>query len=305
MGLAFVLLLQVAVSNARGGILSSAAHASARPRECAALPFRSSLQWATNVWDAARDPNLARYCDLLGQGFAQLPFSPENARATADGADRIAPGHAAPSVLRGRALSAAKRYREASVEFARAQSLDAQSLDDPATMQEWARSLARTGRREEALGVYRLLGPRLSLVPSPDERERAFIEGAELALALGPGALDDAVAFLGEARQVGVYDLEWRVGTELALAYERRDDGDHAAGVLVDLARRFRKGWKPKVGGDSPEELAALAFGIEGIDPKQALDGWQRYLAAVGPQAPWAEHARRHVDALRKKGRGA
>jgi hypothetical protein len=262
------------------------------------------LKWGTNVWDAARDPNLDRYCELMARGFGQLPFSPDAARETADLAERVLPGHAGPSVLRGRALASLKAYDKAALEFDRARAVDSKSLEDPVTMREWARALARTDRGAEALTVYRTLGPRLSLLPSPEDRARTFLEAAELAFSLGASALDDAIAFLGEAKQLAVRDLEWRVGSELALAFDRRGTKDESSSLVSDLARRWHKGTKPTPGADTPEEQAATALVLEAVDPKQAIQAWGRYLAAVGDRAPWAEHARQRLEALRKRGGG-
>ena len=68
-------------------------------------------------------------------------------------------------------------------------------------------------RAAEALAVYRTLGPRLSALSSTDDRARTFLEAAELAFSLGPDALDDAIAFLGESKQLAGRDLEWRCPT--------------------------------------------------------------------------------------------
>jgi hypothetical protein len=78
--LPLILLLQLsspaAGAPARAGGLRAAAQASVRPRECAPLRTRGPSGAATNVWDAARDPELARYCDFLARGFAELAFAP-------------------------------------------------------------------------------------------------------------------------------------------------------------------------------------------------------------------------------------
>src|SRR5205823_2458786 len=167
------------------------------------------VKWGPNVWDAARDPTLDHYCDLLAIGFAQLPFAPDQALEIAARADATSPRRAGPLVLRGRAYANKRAWDQARDAFEQARALDARSLEDPLTMREWARSLARVGRAAEALTVYRTLGPRLSALASPDERARTFVEAAELAFSLGPTALDDAIAFLGEAKQLAGRELEW------------------------------------------------------------------------------------------------
>lgn len=168
-------------------------------------------------------------------------------------------------------------------------------------MREWARTLARVGRGKEALAVYRTLGPRLSALASSDDRARTFIEAAELGFSLGPEGLDDAVAFLGEAKQLAGRELEWRVGAELALALDRKGAKDEAAGLVADLARRFRKDARAPSTTENAEELAAAALVLEAIDVRQALEAWDKYVASVGERAPFAEHAQKRATALRKR----
>ena len=257
------------------------------------------------MWDAAREPNLERYCDLLARGFGQLVLAPEAALETADLADRVAPGHAAPAVLRGRAFAALKLWPKAAAELERARTVDSRSLEDPLTLREWARALTATGRAVEALAVYRTLGPRVSIFPSPEERARTYLEAAELAFSLGPKALDDAVAFLGEAKQLGVRELEWRVASELALAFDRRGAKDEAAGLVVELGRRFRKEARADASSsENREALAAAALVLEVFDVRLAVEAWERYVVAVGPGGPWIEHAQKRAEMLRRKGRG-
>jgi hypothetical protein len=306
-GPALVLILQLGAgprAAARPSSLTAAAHASGRPRECASATHGTATKWGPNVWDAAREPNLLRYCDLLARGFGQLVLAPEAALETADLADRAAPGHAAPSVLRGRAFAAQKLWPKAAVELERARTIDSRSLEDPLTLREWARALSATDRAQEALAVYRTLGPRVSIFPSPEERAKTFLEAAELAFSLGPRALDDAVAFLGEAKQLGVRELEWRVASELALALDRRGAKEEAAGLVVELGRRFRKEAKADASSENREAQAAAALVLEAFDVRLAVEAWERYAVAAGPSGPWTEHAQKRVEVLRRKGRG-
>jgi tetratricopeptide (TPR) repeat protein len=298
----FVLLLQVAGASPRAGSrpasLTAAAQVSGRPAECA--PHTRTA----NRWDAARDPEVDRYCDILARGFGELPFAPDTARERADAAERVSPGHAAPAVLRGRAFAGLKDYAHAVAELERARTIDPRSLDDPGSLRDLARALARSGRGADALVAYRALGPRISLFPSVDERARTFLEAAELAFAMGSPAIDDAIAFLGEARQLGVRDLQWRVASELALALDRGGRTDEAASLALDLARRTRKeslaSTVDEVGkSTNAEQQAALAFALEAVDPAKATQAWDRYLGLVGEPSPWRDHARKRLDAVR------
>jgi hypothetical protein len=305
--IALVLLLQVssagAASPGRSFGLTAAAQASVRPRECAPLPLRSGPGSTSKVWDAARDPELTRYCDLLARGFGQLAFSPKAALSTADAAEKCSPGHAAPAVLRGRAFAGLQAFDKAALELERARSIDSRSLEEPATLRDWARTLARTGRAGEALAAYRSLGPRLSLLPSPAERAKIFLEGAELALSLEPAAVDDAVAFLAEAKQLGVRELSFRIGSELALAMDRKGRQDEANALAAEVARDVRKAASVLPGPDEAAEArAAAAFVLEWVDARHALAAWERYVATVGERAPWVAHARKRIERLRKRG---
>jgi tetratricopeptide (TPR) repeat protein len=304
---AFVLLLQVvaATPRASGRSLTAAAQASARPRECVSARAKASAKWEPNVWDAARDPTLDHYCDLLAIGFSQLPFSPDKALEIAERAEATSPGRSGPAVLRGRAFAMKKSWEQAREAFEKARAIDPRSLEDPLTMREWARALARVGRASDALAVYRTLGPRLSALASPDDRARTFVEAAELAFSLGPEALDDAVAFLGEAKQLAGRELEWRVGAELALALDRKGAKEEASGLVADLARRWRKGNASPAGAESLDEQAAIALVLEAVDPRQATEAWEKYVAAA-ERAPFVDHARQHaLGARRKAGDGA
>jgi len=300
-----VVLLQVSSAGAAGPTrsagLTAAAQASVRPRECAPLPFRATSRTNANVWDAARDPERGRYCDLLARGFAQLAFSPKLALETADAADRCSPGHAAPAVLRGRAFAAVKAFDRAGIEMERARSIDSRSLEEPLTLRDWARTLARTGRTADALAAYRSLGPRLSLLPSLEERAKIFLEAAELALSLDANAIDDALAFLGEARQLGVRELRFRIGSELALAMDRKGRTEEAMALAAEMSRDVHKFARPSA-DDGPESVAAAALVLERTDLRQALLLWDQYVKAVGEGAPWIAHAERRMERLRKRG---
>jgi len=287
---------------ARSSTLTAAAQASARPEECSsALPAGADTGGAT-IWDTARDPALDKYCDVLAAGFAQLQFSPERAIESADRAESASPGRAGPHVLRGRAEAMKKAWALARDHFERARSIDPRSLEDPLTMREWARALAHVGRGGEALDVYRTLGPRLSVLSSADDRARTFLEAAELAFSIGPRALDDAVAFLREARRLAGREIEWRVGAELALALDRKGANDEASAIVFELASRRRRPLpNPIAAAESADEMAARALVLEVRDPRQAVEAWGRYLARAGDSAPFAEHARAHALADRRK----
>ena len=278
--------------------LTATARASARPRECAARPHGSAGRWKANVWDAAREPALDRYCDLMAKALGQLAVSPQNARMTADLADAVSPGHAGPAAVRARALVAGGAFALAAREFARAREIDPRSVEDPETMRDWARCLARVGRAKEALDAFRALAPRVGLLPGADQG-RTLLEAAEVALSIGPAALDDAIAFLREAKRVSASD--GAVLAALALALDRRGMNEEAASVAIEASRRLEQNAN-SVEDTTGEAIAAVALVSEATDRASAIRGWERYLQGDGAKGPWADHARRRLDALKKQG---
>jgi hypothetical protein len=90
------------------------------------------------------------------------------------------------------------------------------------------------------------------------------------------------------------------VGAELALALDRKGARDEAAGLVVDLARRWRKGSRPTPLAETPDEQAAMALVLEAIDSRRAADAWDRYVELAGPRSPFVEHAQAHAAAARK-----
>jgi tetratricopeptide (TPR) repeat protein len=283
--------------------LTASAQASARPRECS--PRASDLRAGSaraNVWETARDPNLARYCDLIARALGQLKSVPARARETAEVAEQISPGHAGTALIRGRALAGLGSYEAALLEMDRARQIDPRSLEDPETMRDWAACLARTGRTKEALDAYRALAPRVALIQGADAQAAALLEAADLSFAFGPPALDDAIAFLREARRVGATGLGARIVAELALALDRRAMTEEAASTAMDARRRIGHD-ADTVAGKQPgaEAAAAVALVLEATDRARAMHGWETYLQAEGGKGPWADHARRRLESLAKQ----
>jgi tetratricopeptide (TPR) repeat protein len=254
------------------------------------------------VWDTARDPNLARYCDLIARALGQLKILPARARETAEVAEQISPGHAGPPVIRGRALASLGSYEAALLEMERARQIDPRSLEDPETMRDWAACLARTGRTKEALDAYRALAPRVALIPGADAQAGALLEAADLSFSFGPPALDDAIAFLREARRVAATGLGARIVAELALALDRRAMTEEAASTAMDARRRIGHD-ADAVAGKQPgaEAAASVALVLEATDRARAMQGWETYLKAEGGKGPWTDHARRRLESLAKQ----
>ncbi|WP_437733977.1 hypothetical protein [Sorangium sp. So ce1335] len=353
------------------GDLVAAAAAAGRPPECSARTSRAIARGPT-VWERARAPELPRYCDLLARGQAQLGSSPEAARESARVADQILPGHAAPQVLLARAALALGSPEDAARAFDRARHIDPRSVEDPHTLHDLARSLARTGKRDEALAMYRALVPRIDLLGTPDQRALVLLEAAHLSMAAAGAAasaagaaasaagaaasaagagsagappagargeasradLDEAIAYLREARQRAQSQLARDVTLSLALALDRAGDRAQADAALegevagaAPQAMRAR-GADPRAGAAArehadddlasaaarlrsvdylavPEDRLALeALALERTSEAAAMARWEAYLSGAGGKGPWAAAARARLDALRK-GAGA
>jgi hypothetical protein len=308
---ALTVLLQLGAGSSGGSAgagasLTAVAQSSARPRECSPRKAHDVRSTGVNIWESVRQPNLDRYCSLVARGFAELAQVPKAAYDTAVQADRAAPGHAAPFVLMGRAAAGSGSFAQALGHFERAKGIDARSLEDPGTMRDLARTLAHTGRAPDALGIYRALAPRLALFFGGEERAAILIEAADLAFGMGPVGIDDAVAFLEEARQIPLYGLRARALAELALALDRHRMADDAKPLLSQLSRDWEKGAKLTPTEQGTAEVdAAVALALEAVDPAAAAEGWQRYLAGPAGAGPWGEHARARLEALRKRPAGA
>lgn len=310
--------------------LLAAAAASGRPRECMSS-VRRALTAGPSIWERARVPTLQRYCDLVARAHAELGTSPEAAQNDARLADKALPGRAAPAVILARAALALGALDDAAREFERARSIDARSVEDPATMHDLARVLRRTGKRADALAVYRALVPRIDLLGSTDRRVLVLLEAAHASMSASGSAsssasgteapsppsspageagrapaekpkLDEAIAYLREARQRPPTQLAGDVLLSLILALDRAGDRAQADAALSDA---HRTGARIRTGNldyltDADDRHALEALAIESTDRAQAVKSWETYLAGAGGKGPWAGAAKARLEALRK-----
>jgi tetratricopeptide (TPR) repeat protein len=280
------------------------AFGAARPAECGVLDgFRT-----TNVWERAKEPELRRYCDLLARGTAHLVSSSglvKDVISIADEADKLLPGRAAPSVLKGRALLRLNKPTEALAALKDAKSRDDRALDDPVALLAWARANARTGNLAQAAEAYRAALPRTSAL-SANERSAASFEAGMIVMAQGSKGIDDAVAMLRQARLFATDALQLASLVGLALALDRAGQREEAKAVL---AERVRGDVKPVLAdarvtealGDAGvgfESDALQATALEVVDAAAAREAWGRYLAGAGGKGAWAEHARQRESGL-------
>jgi tetratricopeptide (TPR) repeat protein len=285
------------------------------PGECA--PLASAA--ASNVWERAKYSTLRRYCDLLASGAAKLASGSGASEAreaitSADEASRALPGHAAPAVLRGRALVALGQWREAVDAIEGASQKDPHALDDPASLFAWARALGRVGRAADAESAFRSLLPRAAAL-SPGERGRVELEAALLAEAHGAAGLDEAIALFRQAGRDAQDALLGVAGMGLPLALDRageREESRLASGGSGASKRDPREVLSDPRASEALADVGAVAeadalaaFALAERDPTASRDLWTKYLAGPGGKGPWADHARAHVSApARGTGRG-
>jgi tetratricopeptide (TPR) repeat protein len=287
--------------SADSNVLTAAANSTARPRECVGRSRGAQRAWQPSIWDEVREPQIRRYCDLLGKGQARLAKAPAAARDTALLASQIAPGHAAPLVLQARAAVALEALEDAVTAFEQARKIDPLSVEDPLALHDYANALRRTGKEQQALAVYRVLVPRLGLLPSQQERTLALLEAAALAMKLGPENVRESIALLNEGRSQPSSRYAPDLLALLALALDRAGDSDQAQAV-ADLFARERlqigdTGLQPYL-SDPADGLAMAALVLERTEPRRSLGLWERYLAR-GPRSAYADHARKHLEAVK------
>lgn len=311
--------LPMGASFGPSGGLSAAAAASGRPPECMS-GSRRALAHGPSIWEVARVPNLQRYCDLMARAHTQLAAQPELARSAAEEADKLFPGRPAPRVVLARASLALGALDEAARAFADARALDPRSVEDPGTLHDLARVLARTGKRDEALTIYRALVPRIDLLGFAERRVSVLLEAAHVSMAAEAAGtatppaeigkkvqrarLDEAVAYLREARQRPPTPLAGDVLLSLALVLDRAGDRDASDAALAEAQRlgaRTRPGALDYVASPG-DELGLAALGAEGSDRAAAQKSWEAFLAGPGGKGPWAAAARARLELLKKGG---
>jgi tetratricopeptide (TPR) repeat protein len=220
----------------------------------------------------------------------------------ADEADKLLPGRASPSVLKGRAFLRLGKAEEALATLNEAKRRDDRALDDPVALLAWARANARTNHLAEAAQAYRAALPRTSALTA-QERSSASFEAGMTVMAQGPAGIDDAIAMFRQARRDAQDAMQIASVAGLALSLDRSGQKEEAKAVI---AERVRTDAKPLLAdgrviealadaGVPHENDALLAIALEGFDASLARDAWKRYLEGAGGKGPWADHAREHM----------
>jgi tetratricopeptide (TPR) repeat protein len=272
------------------------------PAACQALWTQTA-----NIWERSRQSQLIRYCDLVGSSCSKLASGDRAAKAAfevAHEAELVLPERAEALVVEGRALVAMGEVTRAVDILRTAIARDSHVLDEPATRLSWARALARTGHRDEAVEAYRELEPWVSMFHGA-ERSAARVEVGLALMSQGRVGLDDAVRCLRASLRDGNGDAQPVAVLVLALAFDRRGDISDAKDLLStrtsgDPRERVQADFAKAVFSIAPPDAlaaSALALEISG-DRDGALEQWD---AAVDASAstPWLDYAKGHADRLR------
>jgi tetratricopeptide (TPR) repeat protein len=267
---------------------------------------------------------------LLSRATARLEHAPAAALELARSAASFEPNAPAAKLLEGRALLRLGRVPEAWVLLAPFVEEKSAPLDDAPSLFDVARTALAAGALEQAARAYRLLVPRAALLGSRQTERTAVIEAASLALARGPGTLDEALGYLETARAIplaGDHDLMLaltalaldRAGrTEQARAAAREAEGPWDLESQLSQAERSRVAetalsptgeLTPSPAAIRPSRImlldgelhAAIAELAWGRDEALRRAHWRAFLASAAGRGAWAEHARR---ALGKSGKG-
>ena len=314
-------------------VLQAASGSSPRPTECRT----SGPDRAHTFWDRARDPRLRRYCDLLAKGYARLDQDAAQALEVAKQAQALEPKRSAPRLLEARALVGQGRMAEAFQTFqqvlgqaATPESVPAANAADrlpggnavelsPAGLYAYAVAAVGSGQIEQGLSAYRRVVPMASLLSGEGASERVYVEAAVLVMQRDPAQLQEAVAYLNEARRQNA-NLRLRpfVLSALALALDRQGRHEEARGVareahghtalLMSAATPAGSAGPsgarvgPEVPSESPRmplprvdpvELLAMAAMLAAAEaPELARQYWKDFVERAPASHPWLAHAR-------------
>lgn len=310
-------LILAATAAAPPADLVAAAAASSRPAECRLSSTRQPGA-SKSIWTTARAPELLSYCRWLARAHARLETDPASAESAAEAAGKLLPGRAAPKVLLGR-VAFRREPAAATKHFEEALAIDPRSIEQPLAMHELAQARVAVGKLKDALETYRLLAPRVSLLPSRQARARVLLEAAHVALA-APAAdaatrerhEQEALAYLRQAQRDPHQPLRRDIALSLVLALDRAGRRPQADAVLAE-----QRGAPPAL--DPEPERAYLvvkeeahlfrALAEESRDASAARASYDRYLAEA-PSGAYAETARARRARLsassdrRRRGRG-
>jgi len=203
------------------------------------------------------------------------------------------PDRAEAHRLRGDVLHRLVRDEGAIDAWTRARALDPLLEHDAGLAFEFAISVTRLGRLDEAIAEYE----RIFAVTGPGHRLRslAYCNAAELVMARGPEQIEEAIALYRESLEERPANLLALWG--IALALERAGRAPES-GTELERLRRSDPSLATLADEDvffvPPEEVHAYrAIGFSAFgNLSGAVDAWHTFLGGAGAAGPWAAHAR-------------
>jgi hypothetical protein len=146
-------------------------------------------------------------------------------------------------------------------------------------------------------------------LPTAERRVLVLLEAAHAAMAEADeradarrARLDEAIAYLGEARQRPPTIWAGDVLLGLALALDRAGDRAASDVVLADAHRgkRAPRADAARYLASADDALALAALAAEGDDRPGALKTWEAWLASPAARGAWAAPARARLRSLDK-----
>ena len=236
-----------------------------------------------------------------------LDESPGAAREAASLAAEVLPGYAAPLVLAARANVRLQEFALALNAFQKARAIDPRSAEEPVALRDLALAQKHSGSIEAAAATYRILIPRLDLLPTTEDKALVLVEYAAISMSKHGDNLElgEAVATLSRARSLPPTRSSPIVLGLLALALDRASSTGEAAEVLDALRRSNSVSLLASLAPSSLDFLvdtnewnAVIALAFEQENKAQAIATWERYIEGK-PDEPYLAHARTHLGALR------
>ena len=237
--------------------------------------------------------------------------APAASKKFAEEADHAFQGYAAPWAIIGRSDVALGQFAAAIRAFDMAQAIDARSLEDPSTLHDFAHSLLIAGRVFESQAAYRRLVPRVDLLGTAEERVEALLEAAHVtmwvrgATAAAPRDtmnLDEAVAYLREARRLPRTHFAADVLLSLALVLDRSGAHTEEESALQEAMQLEIPAHPARTYVAASEDRTALeALAQEAQKLPAARATWEAFLRGPGGNGFWAAAARAHLERARRR----
>jgi tetratricopeptide (TPR) repeat protein len=290
---AFVIL--AATATASPADLVAAAAASGRPPECRRVDKTGAPH---TIWVSAHRPELRRYCHLLARAHARFSSAPEAAKKAAEQAAELLPRRAAPKVLQARLALAQGDPKTALARFDEARKLDPNAIEQPLAMHDHALARRQVSQWKQALAIYRVLAPRVALLPNRERRARVLLEAAHAAMATGSDSrhVEEALAYLRAAMRDPHQPLRHEVALSLVLTLDRAGRRAQADAVLADQ-RGLSSPTHPSYLAAEADQLLLRALAAERREPAAARRHYEAYLQAA-PSGPFAATARARSQRL-------